>query len=62
MKLVNPIHFFDSKGRSLLSYDQLESENARLTKENATLKRLLVSQQQALKNFGLEPPEKKPKN
>lgn len=35
------IHFFDARGRSILSNDHLEKENGRLRKENTDLKRRL---------------------
>lgn len=39
MKPVNPIHFFNARGQSILTADHLETENARLREENEALKR-----------------------
>jgi hypothetical protein len=38
MKPVDPIHFFNARGQSILSADHLESENAKLRADNERLK------------------------
>lgn len=43
MKLVDPIHFFNARGQSILSADHLESENIKLREENENLKRQVKS-------------------
>jgi len=43
-KLLNPVHFFDSRGNSTLSYDFLVAENKRLEAELEKYKRLLQAQ------------------
>jgi hypothetical protein len=44
-KKIDPIHFFNERGRSVVSDKHLEDEIAKLTKENEDLKRKLTSQQ-----------------
>lgn len=39
MKLIDPVHFFNERGMSVLTADHLEAENKRLAAENAELKR-----------------------
>lgn len=39
MKLVNPIHFFDHRGHSILSADFLADENQKLRNEISDLQR-----------------------
>jgi hypothetical protein len=46
---VDPIHFFSERGVSLLTMDHLGKENAKLTRENADLKRRLAHAVQRLK-------------
>ncbi len=43
-RLVDPVHVFDAKGRSLLSYEQLENRNALLIAQVERLKRMLRKQ------------------
>lgn len=40
-RLVDPIHFFDARGKSVLTNDHLAAEVDRLTMENRELKRRL---------------------
>jgi regulator of replication initiation timing len=37
-RLVDPVHFFDERGASVLTLEHLEAENARLTLENEVLR------------------------
>lgn len=41
-KLVNPVHFFDQRGRSILSNDDLAERNEKLEAENKRLRELIV--------------------
>lgn len=43
MKLVNPVHFFNERGQSILTADHLEKENAKLQEENTRLKQQVRS-------------------
>lgn len=43
-RLVDPVHIFDAKGRSLLSYEELERKNILLTGQVARLLRMLRRQ------------------
>lgn len=53
-RLVNPVHFFDARGKSVLSNDHLEVENDRLRAENAELKRRLKTAVQRLRTLSSE--------
>lgn len=43
MMKKNPVHFFNHRGESVLTYDFMSKEIDRLSKENAELKRRLRS-------------------
>lgn len=43
MKPVDPIHFFNARGQSILSADHLELENSKLKSENERLQRQVRS-------------------
>lgn len=51
-KLVNPIHFFDERGHSTLSFDHLLQRNKELEKEIERLNRLLRAQARRIKEIG----------
>jgi uncharacterized small protein (DUF1192 family) len=53
-KLVDPVHFFDAKGRSILRAEELEKRNAQLEAEVARLKRLVEVQSRRLQATGTE--------
>lgn len=51
-RLVDPVHFFDARGKSVLSNDWQEKELDRLRKENAELKRRLKAAVYRLRELG----------
>lgn len=58
-RLVDPVHFFNSLGRSVLTQNHLERENARLEKENGELKRRLQAAVNRLRELSGEPKSEK---
>lgn len=49
MKLIDPVHFFDAEGVSVLRRRQLERENEELRRRNERLERLLAAMRRQLK-------------
>jgi len=55
MKPVNPIHFFNERGQSILTADHLESENDKLREENTRLKQQVRSLALRLRTMAGDP-------
>jgi hypothetical protein len=58
-RLVDPIHFFDARGRSVLTQEHLEAQVRALTMENRRLKQLLKQTAGALKASRARPEKRK---
>ncbi|MBA8881704.1 hypothetical protein [Phyllobacterium myrsinacearum] len=50
-RLVDPIHFFNARGLSVLSEDRIEHELELLQEENAKLQRKLRLAEMKLRNY-----------
>lgn len=55
MKPVNPIHFFNSRGQSILTADHLEAENNKLREENERLRSQVKSLAMRLRTIAGDP-------
>ena len=51
-RLVDPIHFFNARGKSVLTQEGLEERVEELTMENQRLKRMLKLAAQRLRQAG----------
>lgn len=56
-KLIDPVHFYDAKGRPISSYEQMEKRIAMLERQNERLLRALRGQ---IERNGPAPPEDTP--
>lgn len=55
-RLVDPVHFFNARGKSVLTQDHLEARVEELETENAKLKRRLKAAVTRLRELSAEAP------